>query len=166
MENNIIIQNRTFIGKDAVDILEKKLEINLSQYYKDFLSKSNGGQAEKNEYFFEDFNGNKCSSDIYFFSVVYEEYKDLLIEETEKFKHRIPKNFIAIGSDSIRNLIIMNTITEEIYLWKFMSKKENAEISNCFLLAKNFKEFFEYKLQESILEEENQFYACSLYDID
>ena len=154
--NKILDEYKNEIDEKEVEKLEKKLNILFSNYYRKFLCKNNGGQPEKRDYLFKNAHGFEDSSDVFFFSVLNDDYKDSLIQENNDYKKRIPENFIAIGNDSGGNLILMEILTEEIYFWDHELENEEADMSNCYFLANNFKEFFEEKLYEYVLEDDDE----------
>lgn len=133
---------------------ELKLNIKFGDFYKDFLLKGSD-EIVKDTFDFIGSNG-KDSSDVldFFFVNNNEEYS--ILNRTNYFKNRIPEHFIVIGHDSGGNLILMEKLTEEIYFWDHELENEDADMSNCYFLAKNFKEFFEEKLYEYVLENDEE----------
>ena len=151
--NKIIENQKELATKEHLQKIEKKFNISLDEYYKNFLINEGGGIPEYNVFDFKDMHGNKDSTDVLCFFSALENSQYSIEEETNRLQEEtIPKSFISIATDSGGSFILMHNDSS---IWFFDSENdfdwEGAEADmeikpNIYKIADNFNEFYNKKL--------------------
>ncbi|WP_443938775.1 ankyrin repeat domain-containing protein [Pedobacter sp. MW01-1-1] len=133
------------INISQITDFESRLNIKLPEPYKEFLIEHNGGRPSLNN--FKTFDG-EIETDIQFFLGITNGLYDIG-KNREQLKNVIPVDFIPIAIDSVGNFVLLNAISNKIYLLEH----ESLEL---FFVADGFNEFvnslFSLKKKLNILD--------------
>ena len=161
--NKMTNEHPSKVVASDIDKLEIKLNYKFDLYYKNFLIEYNGGTCVNYDLKIENLDG---SFDIVEFSdfcgvLKGKDNDHTIANRTDEYlkEKRILEHFIVIGNLSSGSLILLNKNDSFLYYWDRdfeVSEGEEPTGENCYYLAKNFKEFFEEKLYEYVLDEDDE----------
>lgn len=114
--DTIILDSKPKIRVTHLYNIENSLKIKLSIEYKQFLMHHNGGYPtlDKFDYIID---SNKCSSFIAYFLSICDNNDYSLIYYIQTYKDKIPENMIPIAVVRNNNLLLIELITNKIYVW-------------------------------------------------
>jgi hypothetical protein len=147
-----IVEANEPLDESVLAELEKSLNIELPEFYRNFLLKYNGGRPVPDGFKFK--GKTKGSMVDGFFGIHNQKYNNLR-DELETYKNRIPYNFFPIARDPGDNLIaiaVSNPNKGSIYFWNHERENEidgSYDFSNVILIADSFDEFLDnlYEIQ-------------------
>ncbi|MEI6187628.1 MAG: SMI1/KNR4 family protein [Alphaproteobacteria bacterium] len=145
MKNIIVIDSETKLTKTDLNLLEKKIGINLPVEYKNFLILHNGGHPKKDCY--PMISTVLDGADIAWFLACYEGEHENLLKEFSRFKGIIPEEFIPIARGSGGNKIclgVSGNVFGKVYFfvrnWEIDENGQPIPDEMC-TIANNFTDF-------------------------
>jgi hypothetical protein len=142
-----ILEQRSQIGVDVLDGLEKKFGISFSDEYKSFLINTNGGKPSPKR--FVTLDKKVESMVVRFFSAGTNEEESLEVEYEEYVASgAIPSDFIPIAYDPAGNRVLLcvgGEGRESIYYWSVDEEPEEFSCSRKYMrkISNGFNEFFD-----------------------
>ncbi|MCY9340991.1 SMI1/KNR4 family protein, partial [Bacillus haynesii] len=131
------------LSLEKIEQFESKNNVKLSDLYKEFLLKWNGGKARPNIFKISDAQGSSVLNVFYGIRDMYDNLEDFL----DIMEDRLPEGFIPIAEDPAGNVICLGTnepFYEKIYFWDHEEESENLDdMSNMYFLADNINEFLD-----------------------
>ncbi|MCY8066649.1 SMI1/KNR4 family protein [Bacillus haynesii] len=138
-----IINSHDQLSLEKIEQFESKNNVKLSDLYKEFLLKWNGGKARPNIFKISDAQGSSVLNVFYGIRDMYDNLEDFL----DIMEDRLPEGFIPIAEDPAGNVICLGTnepFYEKIYFWDHEEESENLDdMSNMYFLADNINEFLD-----------------------
>ncbi|MEC1285703.1 SMI1/KNR4 family protein [Bacillus paralicheniformis] len=138
-----IINSHDQLSLEQIEQFESENNVKLSELYKEFLLKWNGGKARPNIFKISDEQGSSVLNVFYGIGDMYDNLEDFL----DIMEDRLPEGFIPIAEDPAGNVICLGNkepYYEKIYFWDHEEESENPDdMSNMYFLADNINEFFD-----------------------
>lgn len=128
------------ITLEDISRFEQEYILTLSNQYKDFLLKSNGGYPQESSFKISEEEGESLVNKFYGIG----DMKGNLAKVYDILEGEIPEGFLSIANDPRGNEILLGVNKEfngKIYLWVHDIEPED-EMDNMFILADDFTEFF------------------------
>jgi hypothetical protein len=129
------------LTKEEVEQFEKNNNIKLTEKYKNFLLRWNGGSPEPCLF---DISKEQGASVLNEFNGIDAEYNDLE-EVIDIYEFRLPEGFIPIADDPGGNVICLGTKApygDHIYFWDHEQESDTPDdMSNMYFLASDIDEF-------------------------
>ena len=132
------------LSQKNIEDLEVKNNIELTDNYKEFLHKWNGGTPDVGVFMISEEEGPTVMH--YFFSIgnTYYDIEDFL----DIYEYRLPEGFIPIGGDVGGNAILLGISErhyDQIYFWDHENEPDldEPDMSNMYFLADNIWEFLD-----------------------
>lgn len=157
MKNILLIDNEPNLTLGDINLLEKKLSVNLPTDYKNYLLFHNGGHPEKHMFPLIDSKLHYDNGVAWFLAFYEGEYENLL-GDYNTYKNRIPKGFIPIARNSFSDLICLcvdGNKYGKLYFWDHNWEADEGEevtFDNMYFIANSFTDFinslYGYKLEE------------------
>ncbi|WP_121612649.1 SMI1/KNR4 family protein [Mesobacillus foraminis] len=139
------------LSLEQIEKFETENNIKLTELYKSFLLKWNGGKVTPNLFNISDKQGKSVLNVFYGIGDMYDNLTDFI----DIMDERLPLGFIPIGDDPSGNVICLGTkdpYYEKIYFWDHEQEPENPDdMSNMYFLANDIDEFLD-KLHEDVEE--------------
>lgn len=127
-------------GQDIMK-LESLIGLQLPEDYKAFLLKYNGGVPELNLFHFKMGNTENTTDIQYFFGISKDTYNIQDIFFT--FKRRLPQNKIAVARDSGGNLLVIDVISSQTFLF-------DHETDELYFVSDTFSHFLTTLFEEKV----------------
>ncbi|MDF1996393.1 SMI1/KNR4 family protein [Peribacillus frigoritolerans] len=139
------------LSLEVIEQFETENNVKLTEKYKGFLLKWNGGTPEPSVF---DISDDQGKSVLNVFNGIGDMY-DNLEKVIDIYEYRLPDGFIPIADDPAGNAICLGTkapYMDNIYFWDHEQEPENPDdMSNMYFLANDINEFLE-KLYEDVEE--------------
>jgi hypothetical protein len=120
---------------------ESENDVKLTELYKDFLLKWNGGKVKPNVFMISDEQGPSVLSVFYGIGDMYDNLTDFI----DIMDERLPGGFIPIADNPSGNAICLGTKApyyEKIYFWDHEQEPvDSDDMSNMYFLANDIDEF-------------------------
>lgn len=134
---------------EQIEKFEIENHVKLTELYKSFLLKWNGGKVRPNLFMISDEQGPSVLNVFYGIGDMYDNLTDFI----DIMDERLPLGFIPIGDDPSGNVICLGTkepYYEKIYFWDHEQEPEDPEdMSNMFFLANDIDEFLDNLYEDS-----------------
>ncbi|QII49317.1 SMI1/KNR4 family protein [Bacillus paralicheniformis] len=128
---------------EEIKQFETKNNVKLTEKYKRFLLKWNGGYPKPSIF---NISGEQGKSVLNVFNGIGDMY-DNLEEVIDIYEYRLPTGFIPIADDPAGNVICLGTkepYDDKIYFWDHEDESENPDdMSNMYFLADNINELLD-----------------------
>ncbi|MCM3225740.1 SMI1/KNR4 family protein [Terribacillus saccharophilus] len=127
------------ITLEDISRFEQKYILTLSNQYKDFLLKYNGGYPQESSFKISEEEGESLVNKFYGIG----DMKGNLAKVYDIIEDEIPEGFLSIANDPSGKEILLGVNQEfngKIYLWMHDIEPED-EMDNMFILADDFSEF-------------------------
>ncbi|MCR6111739.1 SMI1/KNR4 family protein [Bacillus sp. A301a_S52] len=129
------------ISLEEIKKFEMDNNLELTEKYKEFLLKCNGGKVKPNVFLISKEQGESVLSIFFGIGDMYSNLADYI----DIFEFRLPENFLPIGLDSGGNAICLGTKTpyrDHIYFWDHEQESETPDdMRNMYFLASDIDEF-------------------------
>lgn len=136
------------LSLEQVEKFEIENDVKLTELYKSFLLKWNGGKVIPNLFLISEEQGPSVLNIFYGIGDMY----DNLIDFIDIMDERLPLGFIPIGDDPSGNVICLGTkdpYYDKIYFWDHEQESENPDdMSNMYFLADDIYEFLDKLYQD------------------
>ncbi|QNF29999.1 SMI1/KNR4 family protein [Metabacillus elymi] len=120
---------------------ESENDVKLTELYKKFLLKWNGGKVKPNLFKISDEQGPSVLNVFYGIGDMYDNLTDFI----DIMNERLPSEFIPIADDPAGNTVCLgtkDTYYDNIYFWDHEQESENPDdMSNMYFLANDINEF-------------------------
>jgi hypothetical protein len=137
-----IIGSNHNLSLEQIEQFESENDVKLTELYKKFLLKWNGGKVKPNLFKISDEQGPSVLNVFYGIGDMYDNLTDFI----DIMDERLPKGFIPIADDPAGNTICLgtkDTYYDNIYFWDHEQESENPDdMSNMYFLANDINEFF------------------------
>lgn len=137
------------LSLEQIEKFEVENNVKLTELYKGFLLKWNGGKVRPNLFKISDEQGPSVLNVFYGIGDMYDNLTDFI----DIMDERLPVGFIPIGDDPSGNVICLGTkdpYYEKIYFWDHEQEPEDPEdMSNMYLLANDIEEFLDNLYQDT-----------------
>lgn len=138
-----ILDSKDMVSEQELVNVEKQLNIKLPDSYRDFLKKYNGGYPQPDGF---DFASGDDGSSVDKFLEISDSKNASLMTFFNKYKNRIPKNYVPIAIDPGGNLILIGVNGEkaEVYFWDHENEVDDGDVpgmENMHLIALSFYDF-------------------------
>lgn len=134
-----------------IEKFEIENDVKLTELYKNFLLKWNGGKVIPNVFMISVEQGPSVLNVFYGIGDMYDNLTDFI----DIMDERLPAGFIPIGDDPSGNTICLGTkdrYYDKIYFWDHEQEPEDADdMSNMYFLANNIEEFL-----NNLYEDDNE----------
>ena len=131
------------LSLEQIEKFEIKNNVKLTELYKSFLLKWNGGKAIPNLFMISDEQGPSVLNVFYGIGDMYDNLTDFI----DIMDERLPLGFIPIGDDPSGNIICLGTkdpYYDKIYFWDHEQEPEDPDdMSNMYFLANDIDEFLD-----------------------
>ena len=149
----IFSQTESQLSSTQIREVEKIVDLNFPEEYKEHLLRYNGGQCTPNVFRFNE-NGKLTDSSIDWFLAIYDgEYDNLkmYIQTYKLDEKRLPLHILPIAHDPGGNLICISCSGADkgfIYFWNHekevdYSNSNDRDYSNLYLVSQNLNEFLD-----------------------
>ena len=126
-----------------IEKFEIENNVQLTEQYKSFLLKWNGGKVIPNLFMISDEQGPSVLNVLYGIGDMYDNLTDFI----DIMEERLPLGFIPIGDDPSGNVICLGTkdpYYEKIYFWDHEQESDDPdEMNNMYFLANTIDEFLD-----------------------
>lgn len=136
------------LSLEQIEKFEIENNVKLTEVYKSFLLRWNGGKVIPNIFMISDEQGPSVLNVFFGIGDMYDnltDFKDIMDE-------RLPLGFIPIGDDPSGNVICLGTkdpYCDKIYYWDHEQESENPDdMSNMYFLADDIYEFLDNLYQD------------------
>lgn len=131
------------LSLEQIEEFEIKNHVKLTELYKRFLLKWNGGKVVPNLFMISDEQGPSVLNVFYGIGDMYDNLTDFI----DIMDERLPSGFIPIGDDPSGNVICLGTKVpyyDKIYFWDHEQEPEDPDdMSNMYFLANDIDEFLD-----------------------
>lgn len=129
------------LSLEQIETFEIENNVKLTERYKSFLLKWNGGKVIPNLFMISDKQGPSVLNVFYGIGDMYDNLADFI----DIMDERLPLGFIPIGDDPSGNVICLGTkdpFYNNIYFWDHEQESEDPDdMSNMYFLANDIEEF-------------------------
>lgn len=143
-----IIDSNKKLTLEEINQFEIDNNVKLTQKYKEFLLRWNGGYPEPSLFWISDEQGASVLNKFYGIGDLYSNLEDYI----DIYEYRLPDGFIPIADDPGGNAICIGTIEpyyEKIYFLDHEQETENPnDITNMHFLADDINEFLDKLYEE------------------
>lgn len=142
----------TPVCSEALEQVEKRLDIHLPDQYRQFLLKHNGGKPTPD--LFKCANGG--SSFVHKFLAIHDGPYDNFEQENSSFRANkaVPDNIIPIACDAFGNYVCLSVSGADIgalYFWNHEKQRQKASYKNLCLIAESFDQFLASLFEKPIV---------------
>lgn len=138
-----IFDSHDNLSLEQIEKFEIENNLKLTELYKSFLLRWNGGKVTPNLFMISDEQGPSVLSVFYGIGDMYDNLTDFI----DIMDERLPLGFIPIGDDPSGNVICLGTkepYYEKIYFWDHEQESETPDdMSNMYFLANDIDEFLD-----------------------
>ena len=138
-----IFSSHNNLSLEQIEKFEIENNVKLTELYKSFLLRWNGGKVIPNLFMISDEQGPSVLNVFYGIGDMYDNLTDFI----DIMDERLPLGFIPIGDDPSGNVICIGTKNpyyEKIYFWDHEQESETPDdMSNMYFLANNIDEFLD-----------------------
>ncbi|MGP4039066.1 SMI1/KNR4 family protein [Gracilibacillus sp. D59] len=138
-----IFDSHDNLSLKQIEKFEIENNVKLTELYKSFLLKWNGGKVIPNLFMISDEQGPSVLNVFYGIGDMYDNLTDFI----DIMEGRLPLGFIPIGEDPSGNVICLGTkdpYYDKIYFWDHEKEPEEPDdMSNMYFLANNIDEFMD-----------------------
>ncbi|MGG1217943.1 SMI1/KNR4 family protein [Priestia endophytica] len=131
------------LSLEQIEEFEIENNVKLTELYKRFLLKWNGGKVTPNLFMISDEQGPSVLNVFYGIGDMYDNLTDFI----DIMDERLPSGFIPIGDDPSGNVICLGTTDpyyDKIYFWDHEQEPEDPDdMSNMYFLANDIDEFLD-----------------------
>lgn len=137
------------LSLEQIQNFEIENNVKLTELYKRFLLKSNGGKVVPNLFMISDEQGPSVLNVFYGIGDMYDNLTDFI----DIMDERLPVGFIPIGDDPAGNVICLGTkepYYDKIYFWDHEQESEDPnDMSNMYFIANDINEFLDNLYEET-----------------
>ncbi|WP_053360877.1 SMI1/KNR4 family protein [Bacillus sp. FJAT-27251] len=134
---------------EQIERFELENNIKLTERYRSFLLKWNGGKVRPNLFMISDEQGPSVLNVFYGIGDMYDNLTDFI----DIMDERLPLGFLPIGDDPSGNVICLGTkdpYYEKIYFWGHEQEPEDPDdMSNMYFLANDIDEFLDNLFEDT-----------------
>ena len=138
-----IFSSHDNLSLEQIEKFEIENNVKLTELYKAFLLKWNGGKVIPNLFMISDEQGQSVLNVFYGIGDMYDNLTDFI----DIMDERLPLGFIPIGDDPSGNVICLGTMDlyyDKIYFWDHEQEPEDPnDKSNMYFLANDINEFLD-----------------------
>src|SRR5699024_9944271 len=139
-----LINSYDKLSKSDIEDFENANNVKLTNDYKEYLLKWNGGKPRPGNVFKIDGHGESVLNVFNGIGDMYDNLSDII----DIYEFRLPEGFIPIADDPGGNAILLGTIPpyyDHIYFWNHENEPdlEEPDMGNMYFLADNIWEFLD-----------------------